>query len=484
MALCPSFKTLPVALALALGLTGCAVGPDYLRPLLSVPDRFRGAPDTAAADARSMGDTAWAQIFKDPALVQLIHTGLKNNFDLRVAAARVDEYRARAGVARSALYPQLDANLGYSASNSSRLSDPKATRSNETARNWNAELQLSWELDLFGRLRRNDEAALARWLASEEGRRSVIVTLVGDIASAYFILRQYDLELEIAQRTVISNQKQVEFYRERLNGGASNRLELDQAVANLAATASRVPDFERRIALQENYINLLLGQGPGPVPRGHALVEQAYPPVMPVGLPVQLLERRPDVREAEQLLVAANADVGAAKALFFPNISIVGSAGRLSRDFSDLGNSDAAIWSLGSSVLQPIFHAGAIRFNYEAAQAQFEQALAQYQKVVQNSFRETADAVVSIEKTKQAREHMELGVTALRDATDLARARYSGGLSSYLDILVADQNLFAAELDLAEMRGREFTAMVDLYRALGGGWQPNNFDQKNASPKE
>ena len=463
-----SIKKISTMLFLASVLASCAVGPDYLRPPVGVPVAFRGA-NPATSNARSMGDLAWAQIFKDPALMQLINTGLANNFDLRIAAARVDEYRARAGIVRGAMFPQIDAGIGYSAENGSLLSDPKTNRSNDTARNWNANLQLSWELDLFGRLRRNDESAMALWLASEEGRRSVVITLVGDIASAYFTLRQYDLELEISQRTVVSNKQQVEFYRDRLNGGASNRLELDQAVANLATTSSRVPDFERRIAVQENYINLLLGRGPGPIPRGQSLVDQSYPPILPVGLPVQLLERRPDIKQVEQELVAANADIGAAKALFFPNISITGSAGRLSNDFSNLGNSDAAIWSLGSGVLQPLFHGGAIRFNYEAKQAQFEQALAQYQKTVQNSFRETSDAIVTIEKSKIASEQLQVGVVALRDATELARARYGGGLSSYLDILTADQSLFSAELQFAEMRGTEFTAMVNLYRALGGG---------------
>ena len=297
------------------------------------------------------------------------------------------------------------------------------------------------------------------------------MTLVADIANAYFLLRQYDLELEIAKRTAETNAAQVEFYRDRLNGGTSNRLELDQAEANRAITAARIPDFERRIALQENRINFLLGRGPGPVHRGLSLTSESLPPALPVGLPLQLLERRPDVLQAEQLLVAANADVGAAKALFFPSIGITGMTGGLSRDFSDLGNGDAAIWSVGGNLLQPLFKGGAIRFNYAAAKARFEIALAQYQKTVQNSFRETSDSIVTIEKSRAAREEIEKAVVALRDAADLARARYSGGLSSYLDILITDQNLFAAELQLAEVRGAEFTAMVELYRALGGGWQ-------------
>lgn len=465
-------RFLPLTAAvLTLGLVGCAVGPDYQRPALDIPAYFRGADAVTANQGDALGEMEWTAVYGDPVLVGLIRQGLHNNHDLRIAAARVDEYRAYAGISRGALFPQIDAGLGYGASNQSRLSDPASLASNSTYRNWQAEIQLSWELDLFGRLRREDEAALARWLGSEQGRRSVVVTLVGDIASSYFTLRQYDQQLEVARRTLAANTAQVEYYRIRLDGGASNRLELDQAEANRAYTASRIPDFERRIAQQENFINFLVGRGPGPVPRGFSLSEQSLPPAVPVGLPLQLLERRPDVIEAEQQLAAANADVGAAKALFFPSIGITGMGGRLSRDFNDLGDSDAAIWSAGAGILQPLFHAGMIRFNYEASKARFDQSVAQYQQTVQGSFRETADALVAIEKYAAMRAEIEKAVFSLRDATMLARDRYEGGLSSYLDILIADQNLFNAELQLAELRGSEFTATVQLYRALGGGWQ-------------
>jgi len=453
---------------LTLMMTACTLGPDYQRPSLEVPASFRGAE--AGAEVDPLGDKAWSEIFQDPVLVKLINDGLANNYDVRIAAARVDEYRALAGVTRGALFPQINAGIGYDSNNTSEKVDP-STGPDYTSHNWNAGVQLSWELDLFGRLRRNDEAALARWLASEQGRRSVIVTLVADISTAYFTLRQYDLELEIAKRTLVSNVALVAYYRDRLQGGVSNRLEVDQAEANRAFTASRIPDFERRITVQENRLNLLLGRGPAPIERGLLLTEQFVPPALPTGLPLQLLERRPDVMQAEQALVASNADIGSAKALFFPNISITAFAGGLGRDFNDLGNSDAAIWSAGSSVLQPLFNGGAIRFNYEAAKARFDQSLAQYQKTVQNSFRETADAIVTIQKTREVRVEVENSVKALKDAADLSRSRYEGGLSSYLDILIADQNLFDAELQLAEIRGTEFIAIANLYRALGGGWQ-------------
>lgn len=461
----------PLALLMSttLVISGCAVGPDYQRPANEVPDVYRGAPATATE--QSLGDIDWSQVFADPVLAELINTGLTNNFDLRTAAARVEEYRAYAGIARGALFPQIGIGVGYNANNGSRRSSPPAFASDYTDRNYDATAQLSWELDLFGRLRRENEAAIARWLASEQGRRSVVVTLIGDIATAYYTLLELDLEREIGLKTLESNVGQATFYRDRLEGGASNRLEVDQAEANRATTAATVHDIERRIALQENLINLLLGRGPGPIPRGPSLTAQSLPPALPVGLPLQLLERRPDIVQAEQLLAASNADIGAAKALFFPSINITALTGGLSREFNDLGDSDAGIWSFGAGVFQPLFRGGAIRYNYAAAKARFEQAMAQYQKAVQNGFRDTADAIVTIEKKRAAAIEVEKSVVALRDGADLARSRYEGGLSSYLDILIADQSLFSAELNLARIRADEHIAVVNLYRALGGGWQ-------------
>lgn len=456
------------AMLLALAAAGCAVGPDYRRPAVDAPDAHRGAATTQ--DERSLADLEWSQVFADPVLNELIESALANNFDLRTAAARVVEYRALAGVARGALYPQVGIGVGYSATNGSKLSDPPLGAADRTDRNYDATAQLSWELDLFGRLRREDEAAIARWLASEQGRRSVVVTLIGDVASAYYTLRELDLEREISLQTLAANTAQVRYYRDRLDGGTSNRLEVDQAEANRASTASVLQDVERRIALQENLINLLLGRGPGPVPRGDSLTAQSLPPELPVGLPLQLLERRPDVVQAEQLLVAANADVGAAKALFFPSISITAATGGLSRDFNDLGRSDAGIWSFGANIFQPLFRGGQIRSNYEAARARFDQAMAQYQKAAQSAFRDTADAIATIEKKRAAAVEVAKGVDALKDAADLAFSRYDSGLSSYLEVLIADQSLFSAQLNLARLRADEHIAVVSLYRALGGGW--------------
>jgi multidrug efflux system outer membrane protein len=291
------------------------------------------------------------------------------------------------------------------------------------------------------------------------------------VASNYLLLRDLDLQLEVARRTLQANDETVAFYRSRLQGGVSNRLELDRAVGNRARTATVIPGLEQQIATTENVLSLLLGRPPGAIERGVALTDQHVPPQVPAGLPVALLERRPDVVQAEQLLVAANANVGAAKALFFPTINLTGLFGGLSREVSDLTKPDATIWSVGAGLFQPIFQGGRIKKNYEASKASFDQALAQYQKAALNAYREVADSLVTIQKLGQARLELELGVEALRDASQLARSRYDTGLANYLEILNADQELFDQELQLAQTRGSELVAYVQLYRALGGGWQ-------------
>jgi multidrug efflux system outer membrane protein len=285
-------------------------------------------------------------------------------------------------------------------------------------------------------------------------------------------LRELDLELEIGRRTVQINDDTVEFYRRRLEGGVSNKLELNTAISNRSRTASTIPELERQIEIQENQINLLLGRNPGPIPRGTVLTEQYYPPSIPAGLPSALLERRPDVKGAEDLLVAANADIGAAKALFFPNFSLTSTLGSATRDLSNLANSRAAVWSVAGGVLQPVFQGWRIFWNYEATKFRFDQAVAEYQRAAQNGFREVANALVSVEKLKGVRSELETSVDALVDAARLSRLRYDTGLANYLEILIADQQLFDQELLLARARGDQLNVVVQLYRALGGGWQP------------
>jgi len=451
-------------------LAACAVGPNYHRPEVPAPPNHRGLEGTAAAE--SLADAPWWQIFDDTALQGLIREAIASNYDLRTASARVVEARAQAGVAKSFLFPQVGFTGGYTGQQVSRKSDPpQAVADDKTFQNWNLGFTLSWEIDLFGRIRREKESAFAAYLGSEEGRRGVLITLVADVASTYFQLRELDLELEIAHRTLGLNEETVAFYDRRLKGGVSNRLELDQAEANRALTASTIPDIERQIALTENALSVLLGRPPGPIARGLALAEQHYPPKVPAGIPAALLERRPDVAQAEDFLMSSNADVGAAKALFFPTINLTGLLGGVSHELSNVTKAEGGVWSLGAGLFQPLFQGGRIKHSYEAAKARFDQALAQYQKAALNGYREVADSLVTIEKLHGVRSEQEKGVVALTDASKLARSRYDSGLSNYLEILIADQSLFQQELQLARTRGAEFVALAQLYRALGGGWQ-------------
>jgi multidrug efflux system outer membrane protein len=462
----------------ALGLAGaallgaCSLGPDYVRPDLDPPASYRGVENRA--EAESIADAGWWTLTtRDPVLQALIREAIASNLDLRIASARVNEARARYGIARSFLMPEVGIPAGYSSQRVSLLSDPpQGTGGNRDFDNWNAGVAVSWELDLFGRIRRDTEAAFASYLATEQGQRAVLVSLVGDVASIYLLLRELDLQLDIARQTVVTNEETVRYYEKRLRGGLSNRLEVDSAVANRARTAVLIPQLEQQIAQAENALSVLLGRSPGPIERGVAISAIDPPRPVPVGIPASLLERRPDVLAAEQQLVAANAQVGAAKALFFPSISLTGLLGSLSGDFSDLLKEDAELRELSPSLFAPVFQGGRISRNYEAAQARYEQAFAAYRQAALNGYREVADALVAVRRLGEARRELESGVAALSDAAQLSRSRYDTGLSSYLEILNADQQLLDQRLQLAAVRGEELRAFADLYRSLGGGWQP------------
>jgi multidrug efflux system outer membrane protein len=468
----------PVAvIALTALVAGCRLGPNYKRPEMASPSQYRfiEGPEEAA----SLADEPFWQVFGDPVLQDLIRESLTNNLDLATATARVEEARAIAGIAKSFLYPSINTGAGYTAQQTSiNAQPPQDISGDRNFQNYSLGFTLSWELDIFGRVRRLNEAAFARFLATEEGRRGVIVTLVGDVASGYFQLRQYDRQLEIAYQTLRLNDETVAYYKVRLEGGVSNQLEVDQAIANRAVTAATIPDLERQIALTENALSVLLGRMPGPIARGASIEDPAYPPPIPAGLPAQLLERRPDVVQAEQLLVAANADIGAAKALFFPSISLTGLLGSVSGDVSNLLKSGSTVWSVGAGLFQPIFQGGRIKQNYEAALARNEQALAQYRKAALNGYREVSDSLVTIQKLAATKIEIEKGVEALRDASQLSRLRYDTGLSNYLEILIADQQLFQEELQLARTQGDQHRAVAQLYRALGGGWEPEDTQEK------
>jgi multidrug efflux system outer membrane protein len=446
---------------------GCAaVGPNYERPKLPTPPQYRFVE--GASQAQSLADAPWWQIFADQTLQGLIRDAIANNLDLKVAVARVEEARARAGIAKSFLYPEVNGAAAYGVRGASTSEESDDT----THQSGVYGFRLSWEIDLFGRLRRGQESAMALALASEQGRRGVLVTLVGDVATNYFLLRELDLQLQIARDTLGVNDATVTYFQDRLNGGVSNRLELDRIQANRAQTAAEIPDIERQIAITENGISMLLGRPPGGITREQLTNTEQLPPPIPPGLPASLLERRPDVVQAEQFLVSANADIGVAKSLFYPTISLTGFLGGVSGDLTSFLGGSGAVWSLSPGLFQPIFQAGRIRRNLEAAQARFNAALAEYQKAALNAYREVADSLVAIQKLGEARVQREGAVTALTDAADLARARYDSGLASYIEILNADQDLFQQQLLLAQARGAELRARAELYRALGGGWQP------------
>jgi outer membrane protein, multidrug efflux system len=448
-------------------LSGCAaLGSNYSRPQLPTPPQYRFVVETP--QAQSIADAPWFQIFDDPELQALIRDAIANNLDLRVAVAHVEEARARARIARSYLYPEVNGTAGYGVRGASTTEENNDTTHQSAAYGF----KLSWEIDLFGRLRREQEAATALALASEQGRRGVFVTLVGDVATNYFLLRELDLQLEISRQTLRINDETVTYFQNRLDGGVSNRLELDRIRANREQTAAAIPTIEHQIAVVENAISLLLGRPPGSIARHGLAISEQVPPPIPPGLPASLLERRPDVVGAEQMLVASNADIGVAKALFYPTISLTGFLGGVNGDLTTFLGGSGAVWSASAGLFQPIFQAGRLRRNLEVAQARFDAALAEYQRAALNSYREVANALVTIQKLAEQRGSREIGVEALQDASELSRERYDSGLASYIEILTADQQLFEQQLLLAQTRGAELRARAELYRALGGGWQP------------
>ena len=456
-------------IALSCLSTGCLVGPNYMRPEMPSPQQFRFVE---GAQAESLADAPWFKVFDDPALLALIKDAIANNLDLRAAVARVEEMRARAGIAKSYLYPKVDGVASYSMRGASSGQPDGADDEDTFHQSGSYGFQLSWELDLFGRIRRQQEAAVALALASEQARRGVMVTLVGDVATSYFLLRELDVQLAIAQQTLDINDQTVTYFQNRLDGGVSNRLEVDRIRALRAQTGATIPTIEEQIATVENEMSLLLGRPPGPVTRPSADPNMVLPPPVPAGLPVSLLERRPDVAEAEQFLVASNADIGAAKALFFPTINLTGFFGGVSGDLTTFLGGSGGIWSAGADLLQPIYQGGRLRRNEEAARARFDQAMAVYQKAALNGYREVSNALISIQKLAEQSVQHQAGVTVLLDAADLSRARYDAGLASYIEILTADEDLFDQQLRLAQTRGAEMRARAELYRALGGGWQP------------
>jgi multidrug efflux system outer membrane protein len=448
---------------------GCSVGPNYHRPAIQSPIAYRELSENpqAQAQAASYADLPWWQVFQDPQLQELIRTALKQNYDLQLATERINAGRAQVAVTRSSLFPQVQGNGNFLGGKES---------SAQTSFNFlTLTADAAFQLDFFGKLRRATEASRAQLLATEDARQTVILTLVSDMASDYFALLQLDLELQITRNTVAAQEASVKLTNIRVEHGVATKLDVLQAQQVLDTANAQIPDLERQIAQEENAISILLGNYPQAVPRGQPLVEQLLPPEVPPGLPSSLIERRPDIREAEQILVAANAEIGVAKAQFFPQISLTGSGGGAfgrSSAFSGLMSSQLGIWSYGAQVSQPIFTGGALRGNLRLAEAQHQQALIGYRQAIQHAFGDVSDALIGYQKFHQVRVRQEDTVADLQESVRLSNMRYKGGTTTYLEVLDGQRSLFSAELTLAGARGTEYQSLVQLYRALGGGWQP------------
>jgi len=464
-------SSFPVVLVFVLVLGGCMVGPKYERPAVPTPAGFRGADSATIADsAKSIADLAWFQYFRDTTLHSLVKQALAGNFDLTIATARVAQAQAIHGIAKSPLYPQVALGANAAANQYSSNAGQVPTGSSRYGSSYDVSLGVSWELDLWGRVRSLSASAQAQYLATEEARRGVLVSLVGDVSQSYFDLRELDLELQIAKQTLITREGTLTLFQRRFEGGVASGLEVAQAEGDVAVTQAAIPGLENRIWAQENLIQFLLGRGPGPVRRDSGLKMRDVMPAVPAGLPSSLLERRPDVMAAEQSLISANAEVGVAKADFFPRISLTGLFGAASTELNTLGNSTATIASLGGSLLQPIFAGGRIKQSYALSLARRDEAIAQYLRATQNAFREASDAIVGVQKLGQVRMATEAQAKALKEAARLALVRYDGGLSNYLEVLDADRRYYEAQNEFARALGAELVAYVTLYRVLGGGW--------------
>jgi multidrug efflux system outer membrane protein len=452
-------------LMLVVVLGGCSLAPTYVRPPTDNPDAWR----VDYKDAADTANTRWWELFDDPVLNQLIDTALKENKDVRIAAARVEEFAARVDISRAGYFPQI----GY---------DGEATR-NRVSRevyggggvnerrynNYAASASLGWELDLWGRIRNSTEAARAELLAQEDNRRAVILSLVSAVASTYVNLRQYDRQLEIAKDTLSSRAESLRLFELKRKAGVVSDLEVAMVRTEYEQAAAAIPPIERQIVLTENALSILLGSNPRAIPRGKGIDALVLPPV-PEGLPSSLLARRPDISSAEQALIAANARIGVARAQYFPTISLTGLFGYASESLSDLLGNSANVWSLGGSAVGPIFSGGRISAELRASEAVQRQSLVGYLQTVQSAFRDVDDALVSVQKSREQLIVEGRRVAALSDYARLARLRYDEGYTSYIDVLDAQNKLFDAQLQYVNIQGDVYVSLVNTYKAMGGGW--------------
>ena len=468
---------------------GCAVGPNYKRPSVDVPVTYRGVqteqtpanPDaqqpprpvaaapqaSAQPSARSLGDEKWWDFFQDPQLQSLIRTALKNNYDVRIAATRVLQAQAQVGITRANQLPTLNGGGNVTSQQSPQLGPIPSYELTQGA----VLASAAWDLDFWGKYRRATEAARANLLADEWAQKEVMSSLVANLATAYFQLRQYDLELDISNHALGSRRDSLKLTQTLEQHGINSLLDVRQSEQLVYTAATEVPDLERQIAQQENAISILLGKNPGDVPRGLALTEQPHSPEVPAGIPSALLERRPDVREAEASLIAANAQIGVARAAYFPDIALTASAGYESPALTNLFTGPAGIWNMAASLTQPIFQGGRLKNNVRLAQAERDQMVLTYQQTIQGAFRDVSNALVAYRKDQETRVQQEHLVESARDAARLSHVRFKAGTTDYLEVLTNETNSFSAELALAQAQGNELIALVQLFQALGGGWE-------------
>ncbi|HEV7675398.1 MAG TPA: efflux transporter outer membrane subunit [Candidatus Angelobacter sp.] len=483
-----SVTSWPLFLGLAAILTGCTVGPNYKKPAVNVPSVYRqpaedatttspaanatkqavpAAAATSQNPAASLGDEKWWEVFQDKELQGLIRTALKNNYDVRIAATRILQAQAQLGITRADQLPSLSVGGNITSQQSAQSGPFPSFQATQGQLNASA----AYNLDFWGRYRRATEAARANLVGTQWAQKEVMSTLVASVAINYFLLRQLDLELEISKRTLNSRQGSLQLTQTLEQHGINSLLDVRQSEQLVYTAAATIPDFERQIAQEENAISILLGNNPGEVPRGLKLTEQPHSPEVPVGLPSSLLERRPDILQAEQNLVAANAQIGVARAAYFPQISLTGSAGSASSALTNLFTGPAGIWTIAGSFSQPIFQGGRLKNNVRLAEAQREQLILTYQQAIQGAFRDVSNALVAYRKNREFRIQEEHLVEAAQDAARLSEVRFKVGTTDYLEVLTNNTNSFSAELGLAQAQGNELTALVQLYQALGGGWQ-------------
>ena len=484
-----TYFSLGILLAMG-GMMGCAVGPNYRRPTANVPVTYRdatadsstapnGLPDQAkpqqppagssvqSPSVRSLGDEKWWDVFQDPELQALIRTALKNNYDVRIAATRVLQAQAQLGITRADQLPSVSVGGNVTSLQNPKLGPIPAYEITQGE----VAASAAWNLDFWGKYRRATEAARANLLANQWAQKEVMATLVANLATSYFQLRQLDLELEISKRTLSSRSNSLQLTQTLEQHGINSMLDVRQSEQLVYTAATEIPDFERQIAQQENAISILVGNNPGDVSRGLKLTEQPHAPQVPVGVPSSLLERRPDVRQAEANLIAANAQIGVARAAYFPQISLTGTAGYESSALTNLFTGPAGVWNLAASLTQPIFEGGRLKSNVRLTEAQRDQMVLTYQQTIQGAFRDVSNALVAYRKDQEFTAQQQRLFESAQDAARLSEVRFKAGTTDYLEVLTNDTNSLTAELGLAQARGNELIALVQLYQALGGGWQ-------------